>query len=99
MEVKLEQLRKLRKLIENSTISDEDVYYAIREAVADKFDESGNIIPPTIEEQEEIESLGILTEKLRPQVQERLGSDFLREHGEHCPACQELKIKAENKKP
>ncbi len=74
------KLKELESLIKNKKGPDNEVYKAIKELIADKFDRSGKIIPPG----EKVILLGKLTRKLRPKVMERLRKDIMRQHKKCC---------------
>ncbi len=90
------ETQNIKKLIENKAISDEDVLKALKEYLADKFDEKGEIIPPNENDLKAMEDLNILVTRLRPKVMEQFRQDFLKRHGENCPACQNMKRNQEN---
>lgn len=68
---------QIKKLIENKSVSDEDILKVIQEYTADKHDEEGRLIPPTTDELKDIEEVRLFTEKFRPQVAEKFVQEFI----------------------
>lgn len=68
---------QLKELIENKSVSDEDVTNALREYMADRYDEGGVLRPINEVELKEVGDLGVLTKRLRPRVMEKLRKNFL----------------------
>lgn len=77
-------------MIENSNISDDEVFLAIKEFVEDKYDADGNLIELAPFEISNYEELGELIERLRSGVMRKLEDDFLNTHGKDCQACKKL---------
>lgn len=83
--------QEIKDIIQNRSVSDEDVFHAIKAYTADRYDDEGELLPVTEEEAAAMDDVRVLLQALRPQVMEWFRSDFLEEHSKNCPTCQALK--------
>ncbi len=88
----------LRAMILDGGLSDDDLYPTFKAVMADRFDESGAIIPLTDQEVAELEELSELNRQNRPALFHRLQAEFVAEHTATCPACQAMKASQEQEK-
>lgn len=77
----------LTRMINDSTVSDQDVFEAIKEFTVDNADVQFEIVPinaQNTQELEALERLGTLTLTVRPAAMELFIEYYLRQHGDCC---------------
>lgn len=62
---------EMKNLINNTTVSNDEVFEALKSYTSDVYDENGKIIPITDEETRDMEEVGELMIHLRPEIMER----------------------------
>lgn len=83
--------KTLEDLANNPAVSDDTVFDALHEYVADKKDSSGNVLPPSASDMADFDRLRDLLRQKRPAVLERLRQLVVSQHrgccGDTCEDC------------
>lgn len=72
---------ELESMINDLTVTDETIFEALKDVVADKFDADNKYLPPTQAEMDDIGKLYDLLTRVRPAVMDMHGSVHLESTG------------------
>ena len=73
---------EIKDLINNPDIQDHTVYQVLKEFTADRYIETGKLVPISKSEALELQELGELTRAKRPNVLRKIVEEFLAMHGD-----------------